>query len=176
MYQIYANLLPLLKHNLELIGCPMLSWEAYIFITCAYILSPFITFSICCVEHQANEYVLFNKINGLYGSFLQTIWLVGHISIALSGGLHALQVVQPRRSLKEPVVQKNKRQPPSKKTDYCLRLSNCLLNKICTWGINVNYITFFTFSLGQWKDRGHCGQLCTSLHPPSTQTQQVFQP
>lgn len=44
---------------------------------------------------MANEYVLFNKI--VYGSFFkQSDWT--H-SIALSGGLHALQVVQRWRSL-----------------------------------------------------------------------------
>lgn len=36
-HQIYANLLPLLKCNLELISCLMLYEEAYIFITHMYL-------------------------------------------------------------------------------------------------------------------------------------------
>lgn len=68
MYQIYANLLPFLKHNLELISRLTLSEEAYIFITCLY-LTYFTSFyhslSGCSVAHQAEEFVLFDKINGV---------------------------------------------------------------------------------------------------------------
>lgn len=63
MYQVYANLLPFLKRNLELISCVTPSEEACIFITCAYFFKIFhlsITLSDCSVANQADEYVLLN--------------------------------------------------------------------------------------------------------------------
>lgn len=53
MYQIYANLLPLLKLNLQLISCLMFSGEAFIFITCGYTVfqPPSITFFLVAVWH-----------------------------------------------------------------------------------------------------------------------------
>lgn len=67
MSQIYANLLLLLKHYLDLINCLALSEEAYIFITGIYL--KYVTSSYnsgCFAACQADECILFNNINGVW--------------------------------------------------------------------------------------------------------------
>lgn len=66
VHQIYANLLPLLKCNLELISCLLLSGEAYISLP-AHTFYPLLSLlSIRCVDPQDDEYVLCNKIKSLH--------------------------------------------------------------------------------------------------------------
>lgn len=73
MYHIYANLLPLLKHNLEIISCLMLSGETCISITCAHSSPPSLITSCCWVAQQADEHIPSNEINEVQGSFIHTV-------------------------------------------------------------------------------------------------------
>lgn len=67
VYQICANLPPLLKRNLELISCLTLSEESYIFITCIYLTysAPLSAALFCSLQGApgSHECVVFNKIN-----------------------------------------------------------------------------------------------------------------